>query len=173
MFSTQFTYVLVPIHLCSQPPFIPVSPTPGVADVMAWPIPHGSSAWFSIFNFPFSIPYGVAPYKTRTRPHHGSEVGCCFCKASMASDVMGGPGGSRTPVQTRKPYAFYMLIFAFGFRAAARPKPPTVALAPTDFTQAPGQGLRYSRFCCAALSNASEQGLLSDIPFLPLGQELR
>ena len=27
-----------------------------------------------------------------------------------------GPGGSRTLVQTRKPYAFYMLISAFGFR---------------------------------------------------------
>ena len=41
----------------------------------------------------------------------------------------GGAGGSRTLVQTRKPYAFYMLIFAFGFRAQARPKPPTYALA--------------------------------------------
>ena len=28
---------------------------------------------------------------------------------------MGGAGGSRTLVQTRKPYAFYMLIFAFVF----------------------------------------------------------
>ena len=27
-----------------------------------------------------------------------------------------GPGGSRTLVQTRKPYAFYMLISAFDFR---------------------------------------------------------
>ena len=27
-----------------------------------------------------------------------------------------GPGESRTPVQTREPYAFYMLIFALSFR---------------------------------------------------------
>ena len=31
--------------------------------------------------------------------------------------IKSGPGEIRTPVQTRKPYAFYMLIFAFGFRA--------------------------------------------------------
>lgn len=31
--------------------------------------------------------------------------------------IKSGPGENRTPVQTRKPYAFYMLIFAFGFRA--------------------------------------------------------
>ena len=29
--------------------------------------------------------------------------------------IKSGPGENRTPVQTRKPYAFYMLIFAFGF----------------------------------------------------------
>ena len=40
-----------------------------------------------------------------------------------------GAGGNRTLVQTRKSYAFYMLIFAFGFRAQARPKPPTYALS--------------------------------------------
>ena len=39
-----------------------------------------------------------------------------------------GPGGSRTLVQTRKPYAFYMLISAFGFRVQARPEPPTCTL---------------------------------------------
>lgn len=44
--------------------------------------------------------------------------------------IKSGPGENRTPVQTRKPYAFYMLIFAFGFRAYARPKPPTYALSP-------------------------------------------
>ena len=42
----------------------------------------------------------------------------------------GGSGGSRTLVRTRKPYAFYTLILDFGFRAPARPKPPTAALAP-------------------------------------------
>jgi len=40
-----------------------------------------------------------------------------------------GAGGSRTLVQTRKPYAFYMLISAFGFRVQARPEPPTCTLA--------------------------------------------
>ena len=40
-----------------------------------------------------------------------------------------GAGGNRTLVQTRKSYAFYMLIFAFGFRAQARPKPPTCTLS--------------------------------------------
>jgi len=43
--------------------------------------------------------------------------------------VLGGAGGIRTLVQTGKPYAFYMLISAFNFRAAARPEPPTVALS--------------------------------------------
>ena len=40
-----------------------------------------------------------------------------------------GPGGIRTHVRTRKPYAFYTLIPAFGFRAMARPGPPTITLA--------------------------------------------
>ena len=40
-----------------------------------------------------------------------------------------GAGGSRTRVQTRKPYAFYTLIPACGFRALARPGPPTNALS--------------------------------------------
>ena len=42
----------------------------------------------------------------------------------------GGAGGSRTRVQTGKPYAFYTLIPDFGFRALARPGPPTNALSP-------------------------------------------
>jgi hypothetical protein len=42
---------------------------------------------------------------------------------------MSGAGGIRTLVQTRKQYAFYMLISAFGFRALARPEPPTCALS--------------------------------------------
>ena len=44
-----------------------------------------------------------------------------FCK--------GGAGGIRTHVQTGKPYAFYMLIPAFGFRAATRPGPPIATLS--------------------------------------------
>ena len=45
------------------------------------------------------------------------------------SILFSGPAESRTPVRTRKPYAFYMLISAFGFRALARPEPPTNALS--------------------------------------------
>ena len=40
-----------------------------------------------------------------------------------------GAGGSRTRVQTGKPYAFYTFIPDCGFRAAARPGPPTDALS--------------------------------------------
>ena len=56
-----------------------------------------------------------------------------------------GAGGSRTLVQTGKPYAFYTLIPAFGFRAAARPGPPTDALAP-EFHLHVGAHTDYSRF---------------------------
>ena len=40
-----------------------------------------------------------------------------------------GAGGNRTLVQTGKPYAFYTLIPAFGFRVRARPGPPTRTLS--------------------------------------------
>ena len=43
--------------------------------------------------------------------------------------VKGGAGGIRTLVQTGKPYAFYMLILAFGFRVATRPRPPIATLS--------------------------------------------
>ena len=56
-----------------------------------------------------------------------------------------GAGGSRTLVQTGKPYAFYTLIPAFGFRAAARPGPPTDALAP-KFHPTVGAQWDYFRF---------------------------
>ena len=42
----------------------------------------------------------------------------------------GGAGGIRTLVQTGKPYAFYMLILAFVFRVATRPRPPIATLSP-------------------------------------------
>ena len=51
-------------------------------------------------------------------------------RKALIINVYCGAGGSRTLVQTGKPYAFYTLIPAFGFRAAARPGPPTDALAP-------------------------------------------
>ena len=43
--------------------------------------------------------------------------------------VKGGAGGIRTLVQTGKPYAFYMLILAFDFRVATRPRPPIATLS--------------------------------------------
>ena len=51
------------------------------------------------------------------------------CKA-LIINVYCGAGGSRTLVQTGKPYAFYTLIPDFGFRAPTRPGPPIDALAP-------------------------------------------
>jgi len=60
-----------------------------------------------------------------------------------------GAGGSRTRVQTGKPYAFYTLIPAFGFRATARPGPPTTALS-SKFHHATEALPDYSRFCCTA-----------------------
>ena len=57
----------------------------------------------------------------------------------------GGGGGSRTLVQTGKPYAFYTLIPAFGFRASTRPGPPIDALAP-EFHPCIGAYRDYSRF---------------------------
>ena len=56
-----------------------------------------------------------------------------------------GAGGSRTLVQTGKPYAFYTLIPDFGFRAAARPGPPTDALAPESHPTV-GAQWNYFRF---------------------------
>ena len=51
-------------------------------------------------------------------------------RKSLIIKIYCGAGGSRTLVQTGKPYAFYTLIPAFGFRATARPGPPTATLAP-------------------------------------------
>lgn len=38
-----------------------------------------------------------------------TQFGTNFCKSLIIS-IIGGPGGGRTLVQTRKPQAFYMLI---------------------------------------------------------------
>ncbi len=51
-----------------------------------------------------------------------------------------GAGGIRTRVRTRGPYAFYMLIPAFDFRATARPGPPTAALSPQNSPAVRGRG---------------------------------
>ena len=45
------------------------------------------------------------------------------------SILFSGPAESRTPVRTRKPYAFYTFIPAFDFRMSARPGPPTDILS--------------------------------------------
>ena len=59
----------------------------------------------------------------------GCILGCKSCN-NLIINLICGAGVSRTLVLTRKPYAFYMLISAFGFRAQARPEPPTYALVP-------------------------------------------
>ena len=59
----------------------------------------------------------------------GCKFGCKPCKL-LNINIFCGAGGIRTHVQTRKPYAFYMLIPDFDFRATARPGPPTGALSP-------------------------------------------
>lgn len=59
----------------------------------------------------------------------GCILGCKQCNNLIISFICGA-GGIRTLVQTGKPYAFYTLIPAFGFRAAARPGPPTATLSP-------------------------------------------
>ena len=65
------------------------------------------------------------------------------------AQILGGAGGSRTLVQTGKPYAFYTLIPDFGFRAAARPGPPTTALS-SEFHADGEARRRYFRFICTA-----------------------
>ena len=82
-----------------------------------------------------------------------------------------GAGGSRTLVQTRKPYAFYMLISAFGFRAQARPEPPTCALAFKISSQPQGQASTISDMTAPLNRNASEQQLPSDVSFPHLVQK--
>ena len=42
--------------------------------------------------------------------------------------IKSGPGENRTPVQTRKPYAFYMLISAFGFSSISKTKATNLCL---------------------------------------------
>ena len=56
-----------------------------------------------------------------------------------------GAGGSRTLVQTGKPYAFYTLIPAFGFRVPTRPGPPIDTLAPKSHPHV-GAHTDYFRF---------------------------
>lgn len=84
-------------------------------------------------------------------------------RMSNGCDV-GGLAEIRTPVRTRKSYAFYMLISAFGFRAIARPEPPTIALSSKSHTNIEAY-LCYFRFTCTAGSSNSEQHSWSDVSF--------
>ena len=63
----------------------------------------------------------------------------------MPSSSESGAGGSRTLVQTGKPYAFYTLIPDFGFRVPTRPGPPTDTLAPESHPHV-GAHADYFRF---------------------------
>ena len=67
----------------------------------------------------------------RFKPSNNEQISAIqmSCRDYSLSLNGGGAGGSRTRVQTGKPYAFYTLIPAFGFRVAARPGPPTTTLS--------------------------------------------
>ena len=76
-----------------------------------------------------------------------------------------GAGGNRTLVQTGKPYAFYMLILAFGFRVQTRPKLPIYTLSSKKFTDCARPQAAISDFAAPLDRNASERQLPSDVPF--------
>ena len=69
------------------------------------------------------------PYREKKKREKATRKWCF-------SSLLSGAGGDWTLVQTRKPYAFYMLIPAFGFRAATRPGPPIAALSSKNFIRA-------------------------------------
>ena len=74
-----------------------------------------------------------------------------------------GAGGIRTLVQTGKPYAFYMLIPDFGFRAAARPGPPTATLSPKTSSVARGYGRLFPIYLHRLANRIRNNILLSDV----------
>lgn len=86
----------------------------------------------------------------------------CLPRAIIA-DNLSGAGGNRTLVQTGKPYAFYMLILDFGFRAGARPRPPTTALSPKISSNRRGISQTIPDFTAPLVQKASEQQPLSDV----------
>ena len=83
--------------------------------------------------------YRNAPKRKKTGSH----------QSSYQSFLFSGLAEIRTPVRTRKPYVFYMLISAFGFRATARPEPPTVTLS-SKFHPCTEAYTGYFRFTCTA-----------------------
>ena len=77
-----------------------------------------------------------------------------FTKIRPATDVLyyrsyGGAGGSRTLVQTGKPYAFYTLIPALIFELRQDPGHQPQPY-PLKFRRQSGAIADYSRYCCAA-----------------------
>lgn len=91
-------------------------------------------------------------FRTDINPNRPDQTITVSLRIIMHKEtVICGAGGSRTLVQTGKPYAFYTLIPDFCFRAAARPGPPTTALVP-ELHPYTGTCADYSRFACTACS---------------------
>jgi len=70
-----------------------------------------------------------------------------------------GDGGGRTLVQTRNQYAFYMLIPAFGFRALARPGPPTNTLVWKFHAVIQTLTTLFPIFCASLIQSPQDVGL--------------
>ena len=100
----------------------------------------------------------------RFKPSNNEQIPAIqmSCKDFRLSLNGGGAGGSRTRVQTGKPYAFYTLIPVFGFRVAARPGPPIDTLS-SEFHRAAEAQHDYFRFTCTAEPSDSEQHPWSDV----------
>ena len=124
----------------------------------AYGICHASFDYLTKFLSPTKnrlSPYCFEWYeKERQIPSPLCDEGICWC----------GAGGNRTRVRTRKPYAFYMLIPDFGFRASTRPGPPIDTLS-SEFHRAAEAQHDYFRFTCTAEPSDSEQHPWSDVSF--------
>ena len=86
--------------------------------------------------------------------HTVSRAECIFFRIHKSYDLqLGGAGGSRTLVQTGKPYAFYTLILALIFvlwqDPGHQPQP-----YPLRFHLQCEAIASYSRYCCAAESES-------------------
>ena len=83
---------------------------------------------FSIESKSFPLDISGEP-KSGTKNREGVSIKKRGNHLNIKQLPLCGAGGIRTHVQTGKPYAFYMLIPAFGFRAATRPGPPIATLS--------------------------------------------
>ena len=83
---------------------------------------------FSIESKSFPLDISGEP-KSGTKNREGVSIKKRGNHLNIKQLPLCGAGGIRTHVQTGKPYAFYMLILAFGFRAATRPGPPIATLS--------------------------------------------